>query len=186
MTLFRVIPDFQKLNFCNFFIHFPCLSALKKIQTFSPYKHHPSQTTFPLKVPTDSPNFWPFQGVSCRTRLFQTSIQPIPTFSALLGDCPPGHFREKYVRIKSKLFCFLTHFSHFKHNPSGPGGDSGDEGGMKKEDVSAEEYPSWGRFWGPGEGEKQDIFSRRIPLVWGNFWGDGRGKRSAVCQRNPP
>ena len=184
MAVFRTISKSKKLNFCNFPIHFPCLSGLEKIQTFSPInsilrKRH----TQPKSLRT-SPIIGPVRGYP--------SHLPLPNHHPTNPHIFPfqrGPYdwiflrRMHWNQVQNRLICRKLYRFH------------------------AQSQGAWGRLWGVSGMENGRRFCRRIFQIWGDFEGLGRGKsgifflvdcpfpggflgewkgkRSAICRRNP-
>ena len=105
MTLFRIISHHEKLNFCNFFIHFPCLSAPAKIQTFWPFQSILRTTTFPIKIPCVRPDIQPFQGGILRRRNHSHVLSNIRPFREPFGQAV---FNQEIIQFYTQMMPFLN------------------------------------------------------------------------------
>ena len=153
MAVFRTISNPKKFNFCNFPVHFPCLSALKKIQTFLPFQGILRKRHTQSKSHLISRIFGPFRGI--------LSHRPFPAQHPV----NPPHFRPfqgiAYLDVSKKnAFILSRNYSVF----------------LRISSVLAQFQGVWGRFWGRGWDEKGRRFCRRIPLL-GEILGGWGGRK---------
>ena len=108
MTLFRIISHHEKLNFCNFFIHFPCLSAPAKIQTFWPFQSILRTTTFPIKIPCVRPDIQPFQGGILRRRNLAKYSHVLSNISPFREPFGQAVFNQEIIQFYTQMMPFLN------------------------------------------------------------------------------
>ena len=143
-----MIFKFKKLNLCNFFPIFLCLSA----PAFFPFRWHLRTRHPPSKSPAFPPFIFSFRGRPSQP----PSPQQFP-LSSSLSERPTDRIYTQNQTVPFKIEAF-------------PGGSSLAQGRRKGlfrgilEYLGSKNRPRSGRFWGRSWGEFQGLFRRRIPL----------------------
>ena len=154
-----MISNFKKLNFCNFFPHFPLLvhPCVFPIQMAS------SHTASPIKIPCISPIHLLFQGAPFAATFSPVISRPSPMFSSL-SERPTGRIYTKNQTVQFKIEAF----------PGGIITCTGQEEGAFQGDFRVfwlEESASFGEVFGGGPGEN----SRKFSAVESPLKGRNRG-----------
>ena len=98
MSISSMISNFKKLNFCNFFPHFPLLVR----PCVFPIQRASSHTASPIKIPCISPIHLLFQGGSFATTSPQ-QFSHIPLVFFPFQSIRQAEFIPKTRRFRSKL-----------------------------------------------------------------------------------
>ena len=101
MSISSMISNFKKLNFCNFFSHFPLLVR----PCVFPIQMASSHTASPIKIPCISPIYLPFQGAPFAATFPPVISRPSPLFSSFL-ERPIGRIYTKNQAVSFKIKAF--------------------------------------------------------------------------------
>ena len=143
MSISSMISNLKKLNFCNFFPHFPLLVR----PCVFPFRWHLRTRHPPSKSPAFPPFIFSFRGRPSQP----PSPQQFP-LSSSLSERPTGKIYTKNQTVLFKTEAF----------PGGIITCTGQEEGAFQGDFRVfwlEESASFGRFWGSKTGENFRDFS---------------------------
>ena len=100
MSISSMISNFKKLNFCNFFPHFPLLVR----PCVFPIQMASSHTASPIKIPCISPIYLPFQGAPFAATFSPPISQPPPLFFPFRTSDRQNLYQNQTVLFKIEAF----------------------------------------------------------------------------------
>ena len=101
MSISSMISNLKKLNFCNFFPHFPLLVR----PCVFPIQMASSHTASPIKIPCISPIHLLFQGAPFAATFSPVISRPSPMFSSL-SERPTGRIYTQNQTVLFKIEVF--------------------------------------------------------------------------------